>query len=187
MPGSIQITLSGLTNGPSDVGVLGTDPRDMAEACARVLAGAVRGEYVDDTGMFALNYSGDDAAKASATATLVSVTATDSITINGAEFAAVEADPTGDQWVLDADDTVSAANLAVAINASTTAKVAGYVSASVDSNVVTITAVQAGVAGNMFTLIDTGTTITVTGDGFLAGGTGADVSASFCLGGLAAI
>lgn len=73
-------------------------------------------------------------------------------------------------------DTATAAALAAAINASTTAKIDGYVHASSALGVVTITADINGVVGNSFTLTETGTGITVTGSGFLAGGAGNDVT-----------
>lgn len=118
----------------------------------------------------------DDYAYATATATLVNAGATDSITINGVEFAAVVSGATGNQWNLGADDTADAANLAAKINASTTARVAGVVRATSALGVVTIIAMQPGLAGNCFRLTDTGTTITVTGSGYLAGGTGGNIA-----------
>jgi hypothetical protein len=74
------------------------------------------------------------------------------------------------------NDTATAAALAAAINASATAKIAGYVHASSALGVVTIEADINGVIGNSFTLTKTGSGITVTGAGYLAGGAGNDVT-----------
>ena len=127
--------------------------------------------------------SGDDYTRASATATIVSASAADAITINGVAFTAIAngGTPTGNQWCVGAGgtaDTDSATALAAAINASTTAKVQNYVTATSAAGVVTIRAKAPGLAGNMFTLTDTGITITVTGSGFLTGGTGDDATAT---------
>lgn len=126
--------------------------------------------------------NGTTGVRASATATIVSAAANDAVTINGVAFTAIAngGSPTGNQWAVGAGGTAdadSATALAAAINASTTAKVQNYVTATAASNVVTIRAKQPGLAGNMFTLTDTGTTITVTGSGFLTGGAGDNVSA----------
>jgi len=62
--------------------------------------------------------------RASSTATLVTVLATQTVTINGIELTAVDADPTAAQFlskVGGTDDTGSAVSLAAAINASTEA------------------------------------------------------------------
>lgn len=153
------------------LGSAGDDPRRAANDLARYLRACASGSESGVT----MTVGEDDSVAASATATIESAAATDSITINGVEFAGVAngGSPTGNQWEVGAGGTAdadSATALAAAINASETAKIAGYVTATAASNVVTITAVHSGVSGNMFTLTDTGTTITVTGDGFLAGG-----------------
>jgi phage tail sheath gpL-like len=114
------------------------------------------------------------AARASGTATFVSVGAGDILTIDGVDFTCVASGATGNQFNVGANDTATAANCAAAINASTTAKVSGYVRATSSGAVVTITAIQSGNAGNMFTLAETSSTITVSG-AFLTGGAGGDV------------
>ena len=72
-------------------------------------------------------------------------------------------------------DATTAAALAAAINASTTAAVQKVV-ATVSSNVVTITAKVAGAGGNAITLTSVGGTITVTGGGTLASGSDGTVT-----------
>lgn len=189
MPGSITITLSGLTHSPAQDGLLGPDIRTVALACSRVLEAAARGAY-PGTAKLSVSYSTADAVQASATATIVTAVATNSITINGAAFAGVSSNPTGDQWVVGSGgsaDADSATNLAAAINASTTARVAGVVMATAASNVVTITAVVPGLAGNGITLTKSGAPITVTGSGFLAGGVGGGVCLAACRSGPTAL
>jgi phage tail sheath gpL-like len=164
LSGDILRALSSQTGNPREF-FLG-----LSDFFARAASGAIK-----CSAEFQLNC--DDYVYASATATLVDAGATDSVTINGVEFAAVVSGATGNQWNIGANDAADATSLAAAINASTTARVAGVVRATVASNVVTIKAKQPGLAGNCFTLTDTGTTITVTGSGFLASGTGGDATA----------
>lgn len=98
--------------------------------------------------------------RASGTLTCVSVIATNTVLINGVEFAAVDSGPTGNQFVRTADNAVTATNLAAKINASATALIAGYVTAVAVTNVVTVTSSFYGLAGNQVTMSTTGGTIT---------------------------
>lgn len=86
---------------------------------------------------------------ASGTATLNALVEGNNVTVGGVQFVAIAADaenpPTANQFRVGADDAVSAANLAAAVNAHETAK--ALVSAAAAANVVTFTAVTAGVAG----------------------------------------
>lgn len=112
----------------------------------------------------------DEQVRASGTLTLTAVIATDAIAINGVTFTAVASGATGNQFNVGADDAATAVNLAAAINASATAKVSGYVTASAALTVVTVQAVAYGLAGNMFTLTSADATIVASGSGFLTGG-----------------
>lgn len=95
------------------------------------------------------------------TATLDTVIATDILEVNGVEFTAVAADPEGNEFLVGVDDTATAVNLAAAINASTHEDIAGVVTATSATTVVTIRAVDAGTGGNAITLETPDTTITV--------------------------
>ncbi len=101
-----------------------------------------------------------NAVRASGTLTCVSVIATNTVLINGVEFAAVNSGATGNQFVRSATDSVTATNLAAAINASVTALVSGYVTAVASSNVVTVYSTNYGIYGNQVTMSTTGGTIT---------------------------
>lgn len=68
-------------------------------------------------------------------------------------------------------DTETAADLARAINASSTSLVSGHVAASSAAAVVTLTARNSGLAGNAITLASSGSTVAVSGSGRLTGGT----------------
>lgn len=98
--------------------------------------------------------------QASGTLTCVSVIATNSVVINGVSFTAVDSAPGTNEFVRTADNAVTATNLAAAINASATALISGYVTASALSNVVTVTSVFYGLSGNQATMSTTGGTIT---------------------------
>ena len=76
----------------------------------------------------------------------------------------------GNQTVTITPNTYKAAKLAAAVNAHST--LASLVVASYASNVVTITAKQKGIVGNFIQFTDQDSTITSTGSGYLAGGTG---------------
>lgn len=97
-------------------------------------------------------YIGVNAGKATGTVTLASHVATDTVTINGVVFTCVASGATGNQYNVGGSDSITGDNLAAAINASVTALVSGYVTAANVAGVVTITAAQSGLSGNMFTL-----------------------------------
>lgn len=130
---------------------------------------------------------GDTAdARASATITCALVLADDTVTINGVAFTAIAnaSTPSGDQFRIgtgggSTQNNACAANLAAIINASTTAKIGGYVYATVSGAVVTVHARAPGLLGNMCTLVssDAGR-LAVTGSGYLAGGAGRGRAAS---------
>jgi hypothetical protein len=90
--------------------------------------------------------------QATGTITLSSMVATDTVTINGVVFTCVASGATGNQYNVGGTDTITATNLAAAVNASTSAKIANAVRASSATNVVTITAMPAAAIGNLFTL-----------------------------------
>jgi hypothetical protein len=104
------------------------------------------------------------AIQAFGTITLSGMVATDTVTINGVVFTAVSSGATGNQFNIGGSDTITATNLARAINASTTANVINVVFATSAANVVTVTAVQPGLQGNMNTLA-------ASNHAFISGGT----------------
>lgn len=107
---------------------------------------------------------------ASATFTLVSVVATDTVTIGPTTFT-FTSDPSleTDVEVDGATDADDATALAAAINAHST--VGQVVTAEAASNVVTVTAKQKGVVGNFINFSSGDATITASGAN-LSGGTG---------------
>ena len=103
------------------------------------------------------------AVAASGTLTCTSVVATNSFSINGVTFTAVASGATGNQFNVGGSDTITAANIASAINASVTALVAGYVAASSALGVVTVTSAFFGTAGNMTLLASASGTMVASG------------------------
>jgi phage tail sheath gpL-like len=113
---------------------------------------------------------------ASGTLTLVSAIATDAITIGTQTFTFSSTPANENQVEVDgASDTADAAALAAAINAHSV--MGQIVSASSALGVVTITALQKGVVGNMIALSSADATITASA-ATLTGGTGGACSAS---------
>lgn len=127
------------------------------------ISGGIRNGSMD------VQISGDSSTYASGTLTLASVVATNSCSINGVTFTAVASGATGNQFNVGGNDTITAANLAAAINASATALVTGVVTATSSGAVVTVTAHEMGLTGNCI-LLAGGTNITASG-ARLTGGT----------------
>lgn len=98
--------------------------------------------------------------RASGTITCTSVAAGDTVTVAGRTYTAVAnaaavTDPLK-QFSISGSDAADAAALAAAINARESNLDTSVVSASVNSNVVTVTAVAEGTGGNAITLAKTG-------------------------------
>lgn len=118
----------------------------------------------------------DQAVAASGTLTVAAggSTAAQTCSIAGVTFTAVASGATGNQFNVSATAATQATNMASAINAS--ASLAGIVTASAVSGVVTITAAQKGKLGNGIA-ISAGTLSNVTASGALLTGGAADSSA----------
>lgn len=118
--------------------------------------------------------AGVNALSASQTATLSgAATAADTITINGVALTAVSnvTTPTNNQFRVGTDAATAAANIAAAIQASTTDALSGVVHASALAGVVTVSCNIPGVIGNVITIAKSSTAITL-GGALLAGGLG---------------
>jgi len=121
--------------------------------------------------------SASDPVSASATATLASVAADDTITIGKTTLTA-KASPSGeDQFSQASTDTADAAALVAKINAHSVLSL--LVSASSALGVVTITSLSKSHLANHIALSSSnGTRLAVTGSGYLASGTGGAQSAA---------
>lgn len=108
---------------------------------------------------------------ASATWTLDTVIATDTVSVAGITFTGTDTPTTNLHFDTSlATDALIAADIARAVNEHPTTS--ALVSASAAGDVVTVTANQKGLVGNFIPFTDDDDTITSTGSGFLAGGTG---------------
>lgn len=96
-------------------------------------------------------YCATGAVAATGTVTFSSVVATDTVTINGVVFTG-NASPSANQFKTGSGDTVAAASLAAAINASATGNAVNVVTATSAAAVVTVTAIAPGNSGNLCTL-----------------------------------
>lgn len=93
-------------------------------------------------------------------------TANDTILVNGVTFTAKASGAGANEFNIGVSATASATNLAASINASVTALVAGYVTASSALGVVTVTSAFYGKGGNQATIaegVDAGSVISVSG------------------------
>jgi phage tail sheath gpL-like len=93
--------------------------------------------------------------------------ADETVTVAGTVFTAKASASTNVQFTIGASATATGANLATVLNAHPT--VSQYLTASADSGVVTITAKQPGVAGNLVTLAESATNTTVSGANLTGG------------------
>jgi hypothetical protein len=111
--------------------------------------------------------------KASGTITFSDhATANDTLIINGVTFTAKASGAGANEFNVGASATASATNLAAAINASVTALVSGYVTATSALGVVTVSSAFYGLSGNQATIaegVDSGSVISVSGARLTAG------------------
>jgi len=118
-----------------------------------------------------------DPVAASGTWTLDTVVATDTVTVGNITFTGTDTTSTNLHFDTSlASDTLIAADIARAVNEHPTA--GQIVTATSADAVVTVTAKQKGVVGNFIPFTDADTTITSSGSGFLAGGTGGAAEAA---------
>jgi phage tail sheath gpL-like len=97
----------------------------------------------------------EDGVSASGTITFSGTgAADDTVLINGVEFTAVAADPSGNQYLIGADEVATAEDLRRSINASASALVRDHVVASAAAGVLTITAKKPGLSGNCITIAE---------------------------------
>lgn len=140
-----------------------------------ILGGVSSGAFTGGSPTLAIAIdSSGSAAAASGTVTCASVSAADTVTVNGVVFSAVSGTPTGNQFDVSGTNAQAATSLAAAIVASATALVPATVTASAALAVVTVSAKVPGVAGNAFTLATSNNTRlanSVVATGRLAGGT----------------
>ena len=172
MAGTLNIQISTEKVDTTDFKKPGQD-RENLKRCAR---------YLDQiaTGKIAASVDISDSAAApvaaSATLTVVSAVATDSITIGAIVMVATSTPTTDLHWEIDgADDTADALSLATAINANPT--LTEVVVATVAAGVVTVTAHQKGVIGNQIAISSQDATITASA-AFLGGGLGGSKDAA---------
>lgn len=134
--------------------VSGHSIRDDIQRLLNFISGALGGA---GDGASAISIS-ENAVAGSATLALTGVVANQVILINGVPFTAVSGAATAgnDEFDISGSDSADAAALAAAINASTTAGVAGVVTAAALSNEVTLSSVAAGAGANAITVENLG-------------------------------
>lgn len=105
----------------------------------------------DRTGTLAIAVQ-NNATQASGTLTLSSTVATNTCAINGVTFTCESGGASGNQFNVGGSDTLTAANLASAINGSATTGVKGIITATSALGVVTVKATLPGITGNGYAL-----------------------------------
>lgn len=130
----------------------------------------------DKRGIIDVQTSSANPVAASGTFTLDTVIATDAVTVGGTTFTGTDTPSTNLHFDTDAgSDALIAASLASAINNHPDAS--DIVTASANGAVVTVTAKQEGEVGNEIVFTSADATITASGSGKLAGGTGGAIEA----------
>jgi phage tail sheath gpL-like len=150
MTASLNLTVNASRAELNDFVKSSTDPRGESLALSnlfkKLASGAISGSIIAQKAAVA-------AVRASGTITTIyaDLAANDTVTIAGITITCVTGTPSGfTQWKKVTDLATTSANLAAAINGLTTLNI--YVSATSAAGVVTITANQAGVVGNLITL-----------------------------------
>ena len=144
-------------------------PTSAAHAATQAVADLVQGivsgnQLASSDGPVSVAVSVEGAAvRASGTVTVATAIAGNTVTINGVVFTGVGSGATGNQFNIGGSNTITATNIANAINGSVTALVAGHVTASSSAAVVTIRSTNYGIYGNAVTLASSGATLTVSG------------------------
>lgn len=144
--------------------------KSIANKLVTFLTGLATGSELGPSGSapsIAISIHGQ-ATPASGTFTFVSIANTNTLTINGVVFTCVTSGATGNQFNVGASDTEAAANAAIAINASVTALIPGYVTGTSALGVVTISSAFRGLGGNQ-TTITGGTNVTASAARLTAG------------------
>lgn len=148
---------------------ISSEPQAEINNLINYLEGYVSGS---GAGSLTVSLSSNALVAATGTVTAATVVAGDTVTINGVVFTATGSVAPANYFNIGASNTTCAAALATSINASTSALIQGFVVASSDAAVVTLTAYPAGVVGNAYTLVSSGATLAVSGSGRFTGGTG---------------
>jgi phage tail sheath gpL-like len=174
MTASLNLTVNASRAELNDYIRSSTDPRGECLALERLFkrlaSGTISGSVIAQKAAVA-------AVRASGTVTIThgNLNANDTVTICGITITAKASGATGAQFNIGADATADAAALAACINALATLNI--YVSATSAAGVVTVTANQAGVVGNLFAMATSDATAYGLSAAALAGGAGGANSA----------
>lgn len=156
-------------NADASVYAASNQPRRCLANASRLVDAVCAGKVL---GTVFVSVASADPVAASATCTVASALAADTITIGGKAVLTGSATPSGEsQWLSTGSDTVVAAAIVAKINAHTVAGL--IVSAASVAGVITITTLERGNMGNHIGLVSSnGTRLAVTGSGYLASGAG---------------
>lgn len=157
-------------------------PHEMEQKLINFLHGSLAGTNSVTLRSGVVDSGLSNATTASQTATFSgAATAADTVTINGVVFTAVSnvSTPSNNQWRVGTSASTAAANLAAAINASTSNDTCGTVYATSSGAVVTVFAKFPGVIGDSITISKSSTAITLGGATLVNGSGKLPVLATF--------
>lgn len=175
-PDALSLRATGST---AASGVSSGGPAIVAKELANIIMDVANGEFIPSVTAANPNYAGLWVVDGITLASMAVVftgngTAADTVTINGQALAAVASGAVANQWNVGTSTATAAANLAAAINATTTnILIRGTVYASILPSVpstVIVTSLFGGVIGNLISIAKTSTSITALGGAVLAGG-----------------
>lgn len=171
----IKQTAAAANSISSDYVAPGNDPKDGAAKLVNYLNALAGGS---DSGQVVLLLEDDNGVTSSNTVTCSrsSVSNGDIVSIGGVDLTAVSASPGTDEFLVGANDTELATNLAGAINAQV--ELSKYLLAVPAAGVVTVTSKSPGTAANLITFTATVTSGTpfVFGSPTMTGATGTEVT-----------
>lgn len=145
--------------------------RESLNGLVNYLTGVAAGYQQPATMTFAVGESNPVRASGTMTVVFASLAANDTVAVAGTTLTCVSGTASANQFQKVTDGTVTAANLAAAINASAAIN---RVSATSSAAVVTVTAHASGTVGNLIALTSSGAGVTLSGANLANGAGGAD-------------
>lgn len=160
--GATDTTTIVVQHAPNEIGSVGYSfnaqrRREVLDELASFFRGAAGGAILPGDSVSISQTAGETAAQATGTISLSSFVAGDGVLVEGVLFVGIaNTDPGPNQFLIGANDTATAVNLAAQINASKDARISGVLSATSASAVVTVTSIGSSRVANSISLSSIG-------------------------------